>query len=54
MQVSCPSGTQNVGGSSAMAASLPDASGSCLATVSEPTSESTALTYTITIGPAGG
>jgi hypothetical protein len=54
MQVSCPSGTQNVGGSSAMAASLPDATGSCLATVSEPTSESTALTYTITIGPAGG
>jgi mannosyl-glycoprotein endo-beta-N-acetylglucosaminidase len=54
MQVSCPNGTQNVGGSSAMAASLPDASGSCLATVSEPTSESTALTYTITIGPAGG
>jgi hypothetical protein len=54
MQVSCPSGNQNVGGSSAMAASLPDASGSCLATVSEPASESTALTYTITIGPAGG
>jgi hypothetical protein len=54
MQVSCSNGTQNVGGSSAMAASLPDASGSCLATVSEPTSESTALTYTITIGPASG
>ncbi len=54
MQVSCPSGSQSVGGSSAMAASLPDASGSCLATVSEPTTESTALTYTITIGPAGG
>jgi hypothetical protein len=54
MQVSCPSGSQNVGGSSAMAASLPDASGSCLATVSEPASESAALTYTITIGPAGG
>ena len=54
MQVSCPSGSQNVGGSSAMAASLPDASGNCLATVSEPESESTALTYTITVGPAGG
>jgi hypothetical protein len=54
MQVSCPSGSQNVGGSSAMQASLPDASGNCLATVSEPASESTALTYTITIGPAGG
>ena len=54
MQVSCPSGTQNVGGSSAMQASLPNASGSCLATVSEPPSESTSLTYTMTIGPAGG
>ncbi|HWD55258.1 MAG TPA: hypothetical protein VG346_09045 [Acidimicrobiales bacterium] len=54
MEVSCPNGSQSVGGSSAMAASLPDASGSCLATVSEPSSESTALTYTITIGPAGG
>jgi hypothetical protein len=54
MGVNCPSGSQSVGGSSAMAASLADASGSCLATVSEPTSESTALTYTITIGPAGG
>jgi hypothetical protein len=37
-----------------MGASLPNASGSCLATVSEPATESTALTYTITIGPAGG
>jgi hypothetical protein len=54
MQVSCPSGSQNVGGSSAMQASLPDASGSCLATVSEPASESTTLTYTITIEPSGG
>jgi hypothetical protein len=54
MQVSCANGGQNVGGTAAMAASLPDASGSCLATVSEPTSESTSLTYTISIGPAGG
>jgi hypothetical protein len=54
MQVSCPSGGQSVGGTAAMAASLPDASGSCLATVSEPTSETTSLTYTISIGPAGG
>jgi hypothetical protein len=54
MDVSCPSGEQSVGGTSAMAASLPDASGSCLATVSEPASESASLTYTITIGPAGG
>ncbi|HWF16537.1 MAG TPA: hypothetical protein VG244_10190 [Acidimicrobiales bacterium] len=54
MEVSCPNGSQSVGGTSAMAATLPDASGNCLATVSEPSSESTALTYTITIGPAGG
>jgi hypothetical protein len=54
MVVSCPSGNQSVGGTSAMAASLPDASGSCLATVSEPTSESTSLTYTISIGPGSG
>ena len=54
MEVSCPSGDQSVGGTSAMAASLPDASGSCLATVSEPASESSSLTYTISIGPAGG
>ena len=54
MQVSCPSGDQSVGGTAAMAASLPDASGSCLATVSEPASETTTLTYTISIGPAGG
>ena len=54
MEVSCPNGTQNVGGTSAMAASLPDATGSCVATVREPSSESTSLTYTISIGPAGG
>jgi hypothetical protein len=54
MAVTCPSGTQSVGGTAAMAASLPDASGSCRATVTEPASESAALTYTITIGPAGG
>lgn len=54
LDVSCPSGSQSVGGTSVMQATLPDASGSCLATVSEPASESVALTYTITIGPAGG
>ena len=54
MEVSCPSGDQSVGGTSAMAASLPDANGSCLATVSEPASETVSLTYTITIGPTGG
>jgi len=54
LQVSCPNGSQSAGGTSAMAASLPDASGSCLATVSEPAPETTPLTYTISIGPSGG
>ena len=54
MTVSCPNGSQNVGGTGAMDASLPDASGSCQATVIEPAPEATALTFTITIGPAGG
>jgi hypothetical protein len=54
MEVSCANGSQNVGGTSAMAATLPDATGSCLATVSEPASETTSLTYTISIGPSGG
>ena len=53
MAVSCPSGGDDVGGTSGMEASL-DASGSCTATVTEPSSESTSLTYTITFGPAGG
>jgi hypothetical protein len=54
MTVSCPNGSQSVGGTSAMEASLGNASGSCRATVTEPPSESVALTYTISIGPAGG
>jgi hypothetical protein len=37
-----------------MAVSLPDAQGTCEATVSEPSSEDTALSFTITIGPSGG
>jgi hypothetical protein len=53
MTVTCPSGSQTVGGTTAMEMSLPDASG-CQATVSEPSSESTSLTYTFSIGPAGG
>ena len=54
MTVSCPSGSQTVGGTTAMETSIPDAGSACQATVSEPSSESTSLTYTITIGPAGG
>jgi hypothetical protein len=54
LQVNCPSGDQSAGGTSAMEASLPDAGGSCIATVTEPASETTALTFTISIGPTGG
>ena len=53
MTVTCPSGSQTVGGTTAMEASLPEASG-CQATVSEPSSESTSLTYTFNTGPANG
>ena len=54
MVVSCPDASQSVGGTSAMQATLPNAAGSCRATVSEPSSESATLTFTITIGPPGG
>ncbi len=54
LDVHCPNGDQSAGGTSAMATSIPDASGSCVATVSEPATESTALTYTIAISPTGG
>ncbi len=54
MTVACPSGSQSVGGTTAMEVSLPDASDGCQATVNEPASESTSLSYTVTIGPADG
>jgi hypothetical protein len=54
MSVSCPSGGNDAGGTSVMEASLPNASGNCTATVTEPSSESVSLTYTISWGPADG
>jgi hypothetical protein len=51
LTVTCPNASQGNGGTSAMAVSLPDAEGACRATVSEPTSENTPVTYSITIGP---
>ncbi|HVB92214.1 MAG TPA: hypothetical protein VND70_08960 [Acidimicrobiales bacterium] len=54
LDVSCPNVSQSVGGSSAMAVTLSDAQGACQATVSEPATESTTLTYNIAIGPPGG
>jgi hypothetical protein len=54
MSVSCPSGGNDAGGTSVMEASLPNASGNCTGTVTEPSSESVSLTYTISWGPADG
>ncbi len=54
LQVSCPGATQSAGGTAAMAASVPDATGTCTATVAEPGSEMASVSFTITIGPAGG
>ncbi len=54
MSVTCSGFDQSTGGSSAMSLSVPDAQGSCQATVSEPTTESNTLSYTIAIDPSGG
>jgi hypothetical protein len=54
LTVSCPGFNQAAGGSSATALSIPDAQGSCQATVGEPADEDAALTFSITIGPASG
>ena len=53
MLVACPGSSRSAEGNSTMAVTLPDATGTCQATVAEPTSESVAVTYTITIGPTG-
>jgi hypothetical protein len=37
-----------------MAMSIPDAQGSCSATLSEPTTENDTLSYTLVIGPGSG
>jgi hypothetical protein len=54
LTVSCPSGSQSVGGTAAMQATVPGATGTCLATVSEPSTESVSLTFSISWGPVGG
>jgi hypothetical protein len=54
LSVSCPSGNQQAGGSSALSLSIPDAEGSCQGTLSEPTDEDSTLSYTITIDPGSG
>jgi hypothetical protein len=54
MAVTCSGFNQSTGGSSAMSMSLPNAQGACQATVSEPTTESDTLSYTIAIDPSGG
>jgi hypothetical protein len=54
LQVTCTGFNQSTGGSSAMALSIPNAQGACQATVGEPSTESTTLSYTIAITPTGG
>jgi hypothetical protein len=54
LTVTCAGFNQGTGGSSAMALSIPNAQGSCQATVTEPSSESDTLSYTIAIEPTGG
>jgi hypothetical protein len=51
MTVSCPDGAQTVGGAADMEAPI-NSTGPCQATVSEPTSENTAVTFDIS-GPNG-
>lgn len=53
LAVSCPGFSQTPGGSSAIAVSIPDATGTCQATLSEPSSEDVTVSYTLSIGPAG-
>jgi hypothetical protein len=54
LSVSCPSGNQQSGGSSAISLSMTDAEGSCTGTLSEPAAEDTMVSYTITISPGSG
>ena len=54
MEVSCPNGSRERRRDVRHGGVPPRRAGSCLAAVHEPSSESASLTYTITIGPAGG
>lgn len=54
LAVDCGGATENTGGSSALSMSIPDAQGACLATLSEPGTESATVSYTLTISPSGG
>jgi len=52
--VSCPDGYQTAEGTSSIAVVLPDADGACELTVKEMLVQYAAISYTLTIGPAGG
>jgi hypothetical protein len=54
LAVTCPAFNQSTGGSSAIALSIPNAQGSCQATLSESSSEDDTLSYTLTITPDSG
>jgi hypothetical protein len=52
LSVTCPSGTVNEQGSSSVTITTADTSGQCQATLSEPASDSSTVSYDITIEPA--
>jgi hypothetical protein len=52
LSVTCPSGTTNEEGSSSVTITTAANAGSCQATLSEPASDSSTVSYTITIEPA--
>ena len=54
MSVGCGGSDQSVGGNSAMTAQIPDAAGSCSATISEPVADPVPVSYTVTIAPSNG
>ena len=54
MEVTCPSGSQSVGGTGAMAATLADAERQLHGNRDRAPAGACALTYTLTIGPVGG
>jgi hypothetical protein len=54
LSVSCPAGTQTAEGASQVAVVLADADGACDLTLKETLVQYDAVSYTLTIAPAGG
>ncbi len=54
LSVSCPDGSQTSEGTSSVAVVIPDADGPCDLTLKETLVQYDAVSYTLTIAPAGG